>query len=56
MKSIPLPLSLSQVHQKMLDVREYQVGTDFMHYVQRHPRQKEEPEDFHFEEYDPDLE
>ena len=40
----------------MLDVREYQVGTDFMRYVQRHPRQKEEPEDFHFEEYDPDLE
>ena len=40
----------------MLDVREYQVGTDFMHYVQRHPQRREEPEDFHFEEYDPDLE
>ena len=51
-----LPPSISQVYQKMLDVREYQVGTDFMRYVQRHPQRREEPEDFHFEEYDPDLE
>lgn len=38
------------------DVREYNIGSEFMAYIQRHPEQQEEPEDYLFEEFDPEAE
>ena len=38
------------------DSREYDVGTDFMHYIGEQPEQMQEPEDYLFEEYDPEME
>ena len=49
--SLPEPM-----YKNVLDSREYEVGTDFMRYIQRHPQQSEGPEDYLFEEYNPDTE
>lgn len=38
------------------DVRDYQIGTGFMAYIERYPKQREEPEDYLFEEFDPEAE
>ena len=38
------------------DVEEYNIGSEFMAYIRRHPEQMEEPEDYLFEEFDPDAE
>lgn len=34
-------------------VQGYEAGQDFMHYIRRHPKMKEEPEDYLFEEFNP---
>ncbi len=36
-------------------VRDYSLGSDFMNYISRQPRQTEEPEDYLFEEFDPEA-
>ncbi len=42
---------------KQLDhTREYKVGSEFMSYLGHCPRQQEEPEDYLFEEFDPEAE
>ena len=37
-------------------VQEYEVGEDFMRYIERHPKMREEPEDYLFEELNPEEE
>ena len=38
------------------DVRDYEVGQEFMRYILGHPEAKDEPEDYLFEEFDPEAE
>lgn len=35
-------------------VQDYDIGSDFMHYIERHPKLKDEPEDYQFEEFSPE--
>ena len=35
-------------------VQEYEIGHDFMHYIERHPKLQNEPEDYQFEEFNPE--
>ena len=34
----------------------YKIGSEFMGYIRRHPEEREEPEDYLFEEFDPESE
>lgn len=38
------------------EVRDYEVGQEFMRYILNHPEAKDEPEDYLFEEFDPEAE
>lgn len=38
------------------DVKDYHIGSEFMDYIHQHPKQREEPEDYLFEEFDPEAE
>ena len=45
-----------QMARNLEEVRDYEVGQEFMNYISQHPEAKEEPEDYLFEEYDPEAE
>ena len=47
---------LMQMAKNIDEVREYDVGQEFMRYILLHPEAKDEPEDYLFEEYDPEAE
>lgn len=36
--------------------REYEVGNEFLLFIKQHPAVEEEPEDYDFEEFDPEFE
>ena len=40
----------------LVDVKAYKIGSEFKSFVERHPEQREEPEDYLFEEFDPEAE
>ena len=48
-----LPLFLQMDHY-LVAVQDYDIGSDFMHYIERHPKLKDEPEDYQFEEFSPE--
>ena len=45
-----------QMARNIDDVRDYEVGQEFMRYILNHPEAKDEPEDYLFEEFDPEAE
>ena len=45
-----------QMARNIDEVRDYEVGHEFMRYIEHHPEAKEEPEDYLFEEFDPEAE
>lgn len=49
-----LCLLLLQMDSYLGVVQDYDIGSDFMHYIERHPKLKDEPEDYQFEEFSPD--
>lgn len=44
---------MAHFHERVSD---YRIGSEFMEYIQRHSRRVEEPEDYLFEEFDPEAE
>jgi len=50
-QSLPEP-----VDELLEETGRYQVGSEFMSYISKHPEQREEPEDYLFEEFDPESE
>lgn len=48
-----LPEPMAHYHDR---VSGYRIGSEFMEYIQRHARRQEEPEDYLFEEFDPEAE
>ena len=49
-----VPTSIQQMVANLSAVQEYVVGRDFMRYIERHPKLKEEPEDYLFEGFNPE--
>ena len=46
----------SQLEEQLERTREYEVGNEFLQFIERHPAAEEELEDYHFEEFDPEFE
>ena len=50
-KALPEP-----VDNLLEEAGQYQIGSEFMSYISKHPEQREEPEDYLFGEFDPESE
>ena len=47
---------LFQLEDQLERTREYEVGNEFLQFIERQPAAEEDLEDYHFEEFDPEFE